>query len=91
MPDDIQVKFLEDADSELGPYGSKAVGEPPLMYGIGAFFALRYAMKAFRPDLKFPFTSPLTPERILMSLHPELLEQIEGRKSPSLTLAKETV
>jgi hypothetical protein len=48
-------------------------------------------MKAFRPDLKFPLTSPLTPERILMSLHPELLEQIEGRKSPSLTLAKETV
>ena len=91
MPDDIQVKFLEDADSELGPYGSKAVGEPPLMYGIGAFFALRHAMKAFRPDLKFPLTSPLTPERILMSLHPELLEQIEGRKSPSLTLAKETV
>ena len=91
MPDDIQVKFLEDADSELGPYGSKAVGEPPLMYGIGAFFALRHAMKAFRPDLKFPFTSPLTPERILMSLHPELLEQIEGRKSPPLTLAKETV
>jgi len=91
MPDDIQVKFLEDADSELGPYGSKAVGEPPLMYGIGAFFALRYAMKAFRPDLKFPLTSPLTPERILMSLHPELLEQIEGRKSPSLTLAEETV
>ena len=91
MPDDIQVKFLEDADSELGPYGSKAVGEPPLMYGIGAFFALRHAMKAFRPDLKFPLTSPLTPERILMSLHPELLEQIEGRKSPSLTLAEETV
>ncbi|HIA30409.1 MAG TPA: xanthine dehydrogenase, partial [Candidatus Marinimicrobia bacterium] len=26
MPDDIQVKFLEDTDSELGPYGSKAVG-----------------------------------------------------------------
>ena len=90
MPDDIQVKFLEDTDSELGPYGSKAVGEPPLMYGIGAFFALRYAMKAFRPDLEFPLTSPLTPERILMALHPEFLEAIKELESPPLTLAEET-
>lgn len=76
MPDDIQIEFLEDADSKLGPYGSKAVGEPPLMYGIGAFFALRYAMRSFRPDMDFPLISPLTPERILMALHPEYVEEI---------------
>ncbi|MCH8012206.1 MAG: molybdopterin-dependent oxidoreductase [Candidatus Marinimicrobia bacterium] len=91
MPDDIQVKFLTNADSELGPYGSKAVGEPPLMYGIGAFFALRHAMKAFRPDLEFPPTSPLTPERVLMSLHPEFLEEIKELEFPSHTLTEETV
>ncbi|MDX1741853.1 MAG: molybdopterin cofactor-binding domain-containing protein, partial [Rhodothermales bacterium] len=72
MPDDIRVEFLQDADEALGPYGSKAVGEPPLMYGIGVYFALRRAMKAFRPDLDFEFTAPLTPERLLMSTHPEL-------------------
>ena len=69
MPDEIEINFLADADSAVGPYGSKAVGEPPLMYGIGAFFALRSAMRAFRPDYDFPFTSPLTPERVLMALH----------------------
>ena len=91
MPDDIQVTFLEDADSDLGPYGSKAVGEPPLMYGIGAFFALRNAMKSFRPDLEFPHTSPLTPERILMSLYPEFLNDIKKYDSQSISLAEEIV
>ena len=71
MPDDLQVRFLEDADEPLGPYGSKAVGEPPLMYGIGVFFALRHAMRAFRGDVDLAFDAPLTPERVLMELHPE--------------------
>ena len=68
MPDDVEVEFLENGET-LGPYRSKAVGEPPLMYGIGVFFALRYAMRAFRPCQEFPFTSPLTPERVLLQLH----------------------
>ena len=69
MPDDIQVKFLEQTDGPIGPYGSKAVGEPPLMYGIALFFALRQAMRAFRPAADFPFTAPLTPERVLTALY----------------------
>jgi len=71
MPDDLQVHFLEDADEPLGPYGSKAVGEPPLMYGIGVFFALHHAMRAFRPGADLAFTAPLTPERVLTALHPD--------------------
>ncbi len=74
MPDDLQVRFLEDAEEPLGPYGSKAVGEPPLMYGIGVFFALRHAMRAFRGAVDLAFTAPLTPERVLMGLHPEGVE-----------------
>ncbi len=72
MPDDIEVVFLEDGET-LGPYKSKAVGEPPLMYGIGVCFALRYAMRAFRPHKEFAFASPLTPERVLLQLHSEYL------------------
>lgn len=73
MPDDIEVEFLGDGET-VGPYGSKAVGEPPLMYGIGAFFALRYAMRAFRPHGEFAFAAPLTPERVLMQLHADALQ-----------------
>ncbi len=77
MPDDIEVHFLENADEPMGPYGSKAVGEPPLMYGIGVFFAIRDAMHAFRPDIALPFDAPLTPENVLMALHPERLNELE--------------
>ncbi len=72
MPDRIDVEFLDDADEVLGPYGSKAIGEPPLMYGIGVFFALRQAMRAFDSTAELAFVSPLTPERVLMGLYPSV-------------------
>ena len=71
MPDDMTVKFLEPEDNPYGPLGAKAVGEPPLMYGIGVFFAIRNAMKAFRPGANLRLHAPLTPERVLLDLHRE--------------------
>jgi xanthine dehydrogenase large subunit len=78
MPDLLEVKLLESIDNPRGPYGTKAVGEPPLMYGIGAFFALRHAMRAFRSTVDFPFHSPLTPEKVLMQLHAEVVEEMKN-------------
>ena len=48
---------------------SKAVGEPPLMYGIGAFFAIRNAILAYNPQAVIPYTAPITPEKVLMALY----------------------
>jgi xanthine dehydrogenase large subunit len=48
---------------------SKAVGEPPLMYGIGVYFALQNAIKAFNPDYTFEFHAPMTPEKVLKGLY----------------------
>ncbi len=76
MPDALEVQFLENAGNPLGPYHSKAVGEPPLMYGIGVFFAIRQAMQAFRSDETYAFTAPLTPERVLMELHRDRLDEL---------------
>jgi xanthine dehydrogenase large subunit len=78
LPRELSVRFLEDDPSVPGPFGSKAVGEPPLMYGIGAYFALRDAMRAFRPDLALPFDAPLTPEKVLMHTHPELAAGLDA-------------
>ena len=72
MPDDIEISFLEDSESPVGPLGNKAVGEPPFMYGIGVFFAIRDAMHQFKPEAHFPFESPLTPERVLLQLHADI-------------------
>ena len=66
---EIDAVFLEDADNPHAVLSSKAIGEPPLMYGIGAYFALLDAMKAFRPTLPAFFTAPMTPERVLMALY----------------------
>ncbi|MDG2168396.1 MAG: molybdopterin-dependent oxidoreductase [Opitutales bacterium] len=69
LPDDMEVKFLENADNPGGPLGSKAVGEPPFMYGIGAFYAIQRAIDSFRPQDLNEIISPMTPERVLLSLY----------------------
>ncbi|NNE10278.1 MAG: molybdopterin-dependent oxidoreductase, partial [Gemmatimonadetes bacterium] len=68
-PDDLDVRFLPFWENEPGPLGAKAVGEPPLMYGIGVYFALQSAIRAFAPDTPLSFHTPMTPERALMALH----------------------
>jgi len=68
-PRELEVQFLEDTDNPLGMFNAKAIGEPPFMYGIGVYFALRAALQAYRPELELPLVAPLTPERVLLQLH----------------------
>ncbi|HOX27137.1 MAG TPA: molybdopterin-dependent oxidoreductase [Candidatus Krumholzibacteria bacterium] len=68
VPPVLEVAFLEDADNPHAVLGSKGIGEPPLMYGIGAYFALRDALAAARGDLAADYTAPLTCERTLQLL-----------------------
>ncbi|MBK9478191.1 MAG: molybdopterin-dependent oxidoreductase [Bacteroidetes bacterium] len=69
VPKEITIQPLKTKGSELAIFKSKAVGEPPLMYGIGAYFALRNAVLAFNPSVKMELNAPLTPEKILMNLY----------------------
>lgn len=71
-PKEIVVDFLEDVENKFGPFNSKAIGEPPFMYGIGTYFAILNAMKAFRPDMKFEIKAPITPEKVLMDLYSKI-------------------
>ena len=68
-PKEIEVQFLENSENRFGPFNSKAIGEPPFMYGIGAYFAILDAMKNARPEKSFEISAPLTPEKVLMALH----------------------
>lgn len=70
-PKNLKVHFLEDSENPFGPFKSKAIGEPPLMYGIGSFFAIANAIKAFKPDVKIKYSSPITHEKTLMHLYQE--------------------
>lgn len=72
VPKEITIHFLETQKDNAAIFRSKAVGEPPLMYGIGAYFALRNAIKAFNPEADIPYDAPMTPEKVLMALHSKL-------------------
>jgi xanthine dehydrogenase large subunit len=52
------------------------VGEPPFMYGIGAFFAILKAILSFNPDADIQFKAPMTNERVLMSLYSKVKEKV---------------
>ena len=69
VPKSIDLHFLETDNDNLAIFKSKAVGEPPLMYGIGTFFALRNAIKAFNPNSDVAFAAPMTPEKVLLGLY----------------------
>jgi xanthine dehydrogenase large subunit len=67
-PREIDVRFLDDSGSAHGPFNSKAIGEPPFMYGIAAYFALVDAIRAAKPDADMGAKTPLTAEKVLMAL-----------------------
>lgn len=69
VPKELHVDFLNTDGSELAIYKSKAVGEPPLMYGIGAYFAISNAIRAFNPKSQFEYSAPMTPEKVLLALY----------------------
>lgn len=69
VPKELTIGTLATDGHPLAIRRSKAVGEPPLMYGIGAYFAIQNAIKAFRPDTRMVFDAPYTPEKVLMSLY----------------------
>jgi xanthine dehydrogenase large subunit len=69
MPVDLRVAFYERATEDGVVYGSKAVGEPPLMLAISVREALRQACAAFGPPRTVvDLPSPATPEAVYWAL-----------------------
>ncbi|MBT4555482.1 MAG: molybdopterin-dependent oxidoreductase [Candidatus Marinimicrobia bacterium] len=69
VPKDVIIEPLETESNDMAILKSKAVGEPPLMYGIGAYFAIENAVRAFNPNFNSTFDAPFTHEKILMGLY----------------------
>jgi len=69
MPVDFHVSLLEHAREDGVVYGSKAVGEPPLMLAFSVREALRQACAAFGPaGTVVELASPATPEAVYWAL-----------------------
>lgn len=69
MPQEFHVRLLENATEEGAVYGSKAVGEPPLMLAFSVREALRQAAAAFGPaGVSVELASPATPEAVYWAI-----------------------
>jgi xanthine dehydrogenase large subunit len=69
MPEQFNVHLFERATESGVVYGSKAVGEPPLMLAISVREALRQAIAAFGPaGISVELASPATPEAVFWAL-----------------------
>ncbi|MGW8763633.1 xanthine dehydrogenase molybdopterin binding subunit [Streptomyces sp. NPDC055815] len=69
MPEEFHVTLLQNAGEEGAVYGSKAVGEPPLMLAFSVREALRQAAAAFGPGgISVELASPATPEAVYWAI-----------------------
>ncbi|MFG2652048.1 xanthine dehydrogenase molybdopterin binding subunit [Streptomyces sp. NPDC048436] len=79
MPEEFNVALLENATEEGAVYGSKAVGEPPLMLAFCVREALRQAAAAFGPSgVSVELASPATPEAVYWAI--EAARQDDGSR-----------
>jgi xanthine dehydrogenase large subunit len=68
LPLEFNVEFLSRAAEPGVVFGSKAVGEPPLMLAISVREALRDAIAAFGSGGVVTLDSPATPERVFWAV-----------------------
>nr|MBP6526498.1 molybdopterin-dependent oxidoreductase [Dermatophilaceae bacterium] len=69
MPEEFNVTLLERAHEDGAVYGSKAVGEPPLMLAFSVREALRQAAAAFGPPgVSVGLATPATPEAVFWAV-----------------------
>ncbi|MDD3563045.1 MAG: molybdopterin-dependent oxidoreductase, partial [Candidatus Cloacimonetes bacterium] len=67
LPRDLRVTLQPSKSAQASILGSKAVGEPPFMYGMAVFFALQNAIQSVKPEAELSF--PATPEAIIRALN----------------------
>ncbi len=77
IPEHFNVSFFDCQNVKPTPFRSKAVGEPPLMLALSAYFSLRDAVVAAGGNQNLvSMDAPATPERILMAC-----EQAKNKRS----------
>ena len=91
MPEEFHVHLFERATESGVVYGSKAVGEPPLMLAFSVREALRDAVSAFGPGgREVDLASPATPEAVFWAVEAARGDDLPpgaGHRVPSPALA----
>ncbi|MEV7511695.1 xanthine dehydrogenase molybdopterin binding subunit [Streptomyces sp. NPDC091201] len=69
MPEEFNVTLMQNATEEGAVFGSKAVGEPPLMLAFSVREALRQAAAEFGPvGVSLELGAPATPEAVFWAV-----------------------
>ncbi|MBC7782818.1 MAG: molybdopterin-dependent oxidoreductase, partial [Burkholderiales bacterium] len=69
VPANMNVRLLDNPNSDVSLYRSKALGEPPLLLGLSVWLALGDALRsAYMPGRAPSLPIPATAERMLLSL-----------------------
>jgi xanthine dehydrogenase large subunit len=85
MPETFNVTLLHDAAEAGAVYGSKAVGEPPLMLAFSVREALRQAAAAFgAAGTSVSLASPATPEAVFWAVE-QARDQAAGDRRGDVT------
>jgi xanthine dehydrogenase molybdopterin binding subunit/xanthine dehydrogenase small subunit len=87
-PIEMHVTLLPRAANEKAIYGSKAVGEPPLMLAFSVREAIRDAVAAFGPaGGEVPLASPATSEAVFSAIRRRLAQETAGIRSAEASTA----
>lgn len=70
FPENFTIDLYENDCKQSSVYGSKAIGEPPLIYGFAAYFAILHMLNGLAKDKKvdIELQMPATPEAILLAV-----------------------
>jgi len=83
LPRVIRVDFLENAENRINLLGSKAVGKPPFLLGIGVWAAAKQALSSLSPGRSPPLNLPATSEELLRHLSASDLVMAPARTTTS--------
>lgn len=67
IPEDLTVDLVKTDDEICGVLGNKGVGEPPLLYGISVFNAIRDAITIYK-NKTVHLNHPATTENVLLTI-----------------------
>jgi xanthine dehydrogenase large subunit len=68
FPDNLMIEMIESESEFSSVMGSKAIGEPPYIYGEAAFFAIKNALKSINNGREVDLKFPATPEAVLLAI-----------------------
>ena len=79
LPEKLEVELIESDNEYASVFGSKAIGEPPYIYGEAAYFAIKNALQSLTAE-EVNLSFPATPEAVLMTIEKIMKETDSNKK-----------